>query len=95
MVNFSLKVGKETCEIEHTQEEDFEDFQVKVFTLTDIPPKNQKILLKGKMIKVLWYLIQDNQTLLASPEGSALIVMGTKAGKELKATADIKIESKM
>lgn len=84
MVKYTLKVGKEELEVEHTQEENFEDFQAKVFTLTDIPPKNQKILLKGKMIK-------DNATLLASPEGSALIVMGTKSGKELKATADVKI----
>lgn len=52
MVKYTLKVGKEELEVEHTQEENFEDFQAKVFTLTDIPPKNQKILLKGKMIKV-------------------------------------------
>lgn len=91
MVKYTLKVGKEELEVEHTQEENFEDFQAKVFTLTDIPPKNQKILLKGKMIKVNWNLIQDNATLLASPEGSALIVMGTKSGKELKANADVKI----
>jgi len=47
------------------------------------------------MIKVYLKLTQDNATLFASPEGSALIVMGTKAGKELKATADIKVDTKM
>ena len=95
MTKYSLKVGKQTFEVEHTQEESFEDFTAKVFAITDIPPKNQKILFKGKMIKVYLKLTQDNATLFASPEGSALIVMGTKAGKELKATADIKVDTKM
>jgi hypothetical protein len=53
MVKFTLKVTKETFEIEHTAQESFEDFQAKVYTLTDIPPKNLKVLFKAKMIKVL------------------------------------------
>ena len=52
MVKYILKVGKETFDVEHTSEETFEDFQAKVFAITDIPPKNQKILCKSKMIKV-------------------------------------------
>lgn len=52
MVKFTLKVGKETFEVEQTPEESFEDFQAKVFALTDIPPKNLKLLVKSKMIKV-------------------------------------------
>lgn len=42
--------------------------------MTDIPPKNLKVLFKAKMIK-------DNESLLSLPEGSALIIMGTKSGK--------------
>lgn len=41
------------------------------------------------------YNIQDNPTLFALPAESVLIVMGTKAGKELKLTGDIKVEQKM
>ena len=52
MVKYSLKVGKEVFDIEHSGEESFEDFQVNVFAITDIPPKNQKVLCKSKMIKV-------------------------------------------
>lgn len=40
-------------------------------------------------------LIQDNPSLFALPPDSALIVMGTKAGKELKLTGDVKVEQKM
>jgi hypothetical protein len=53
MVKFLLKVGKDNLEVEHTSEESFEDFQAKVFTITDIPPKNLKVLFKAKMIKVI------------------------------------------
>lgn len=88
MVKYFLKVGKENLQVEHTPEETFEQFQAKVFALTDIPPKNLKVLCKSKMIK-------DNTALFAFPEGSALVVMGTKAGKELKLTGDIKTEEKM
>lgn len=52
MVKYSLKVGKEVCEVEHSGEETFEEFQAKVFAVTDIPPKNQKVLCKSKMVKV-------------------------------------------
>jgi hypothetical protein len=52
MVNFTLKVGKENFELEQTADENWEDFQAKVFALTDIPPKNLKVLCKSKMIKV-------------------------------------------
>ena len=52
MPKYVLKSGKELLEVEHTNEETFEDFQAKVFTLTDIPPKNLKVLFKAKMIKV-------------------------------------------
>ena len=52
MPKYILKSGKELLEVEHTNEETFEDFQAKVFTLTDIPPKNLKVLFKAKMIKV-------------------------------------------
>ncbi len=52
MPKYSLKSGKDTFEVEHTQTESYEDFQAKVFALTDIPPKNLKVLFKGKMIKV-------------------------------------------
>ena len=58
MVKYSLKAGKEVNDVEHSEEESFEDFQVKVFTITDIPPKNQKILCKSKMIKVFEYLLR-------------------------------------
>lgn len=54
MPKYSLKSGKDILEIEHTEAESFEDFQAKVFTLTDIPPKNLKVLFKGKMIKVFF-----------------------------------------
>lgn len=37
-------------------------------------------------------MIKDKETLLAFPDGTQLIVMGTKAGKELKKTAEIKEE---
>ena len=53
MPKFILKCGKDTFEIEHTAEETFEDFQAKTFALTDIPPKNLKVLFKSKMIKVI------------------------------------------
>lgn len=52
MVNYTLKLGKEVFEVEHSAEETFEDFQAKVFAITDIPPKNLKVLCKSKMIKV-------------------------------------------
>jgi hypothetical protein len=52
MVKFTIKVGKELFELEHEPEELFEEFQGKIFALTDIPPKNIKILFKAKMIKV-------------------------------------------
>lgn len=52
MPKYNLKSGKDTYDIEHTNTESYEDFQAKVFALTDIPPKNLKILFKGKMIKV-------------------------------------------
>lgn len=56
MVKFTLKLGKDNIEVEHIANEPFEDFQAKVFTLTDIPPKNLKILFKAKMIKVQYDL---------------------------------------
>ena len=93
MPKYILKSGKELLEVEHTNEETFEDFQAKVFTLTDIPPKNLKVLFKAKMIKVHPPQIQDNEALLAIPDNTQLIVMGTKTGKELKQTGDIKIET--
>lgn len=52
MPKYNLKSGKDMFDIEHTNEESFEDFQAKVFAITDIPPKNLKVLFKGKMIKV-------------------------------------------
>ena len=52
MVKYFLKSGKENFEVEYDEGETFEDFQAKVFAITDIPPKNLKILLKSKMIKV-------------------------------------------
>lgn len=52
MVRYVLKSGKENFDVEHTPEESFEEFQAKVFALTDIPPKNLKVLCKSKMIKV-------------------------------------------
>jgi hypothetical protein len=52
MPKYSLKSGKDTHDIEHEPEESFEDFQAKVYALTDIPPKNMKVVFKGKMIKV-------------------------------------------
>lgn len=39
--------------------------------------------------------IQDNPSLFALPAESVLILMGTKAGKELKLTGDVKVEQKM
>ena len=74
-------------------DENFEDFQAKVYALTDIPPKNLKVLFKAKMIKVKTMLSQDNESLLAIPDNSQLIVMGTKTGKQLKQTGEIKIET--
>ena len=52
MPKYILKCGKDVLEVEHSQQETFEDFQAKVFALTDIPPKNLKVLFKAKMIKV-------------------------------------------
>lgn len=52
MVKFTLKVGKDSYELEHTPAETYEEFQAKVFAYTDIPPKNLKVLFKAKMIKV-------------------------------------------
>lgn len=52
MPKYSLKSGKDVFDVEHDNTESFEDFQAKVFALTDIPPKNLKVLFKGKMIKV-------------------------------------------
>lgn len=52
MPKFILKCGKEVLDVEHVEGESFEDFQAKVFALTDIPPKNLKVLFKAKMIKV-------------------------------------------
>lgn len=51
--------------------------------MTDIPPKNLKVLHKGKMIK-------ENEVLLAIPSGTELKIMGTKSGNELKQTDLIK-----
>lgn len=55
MPKYNLKSGKDLLDVEHLQTETFQDFQAKVFALTDIPPKNLKILFKGKMIKVHRY----------------------------------------
>lgn len=52
MPKYNLKSGKDLLDVEHLQAETFQNFQAKVFALTDIPPKNLKILFKGKMIKV-------------------------------------------
>lgn len=52
MPKFNLKSGKDLFDVEQAAEETYEDFQAKVFALTDIPPKNLKVLFKGKMIKV-------------------------------------------
>ncbi len=52
MPKFNLKSGKDLFDVEQTADETYEDFQAKVFALTDIPPKNLKVLFKGKMIKV-------------------------------------------
>ena len=38
---------------------------------------------------------KDNAALFALPAESVLIVMGTKVGKELKMTADLKVDTKM
>ncbi len=54
MVKFALKIGKETFDIEHSAQQTFEDFQAKVFAVSDIPPKNLKVLFKAKMIKVYY-----------------------------------------
>ncbi len=56
MSKYSLKSGKDLLDVDHEQADTFEDFQAKVFALTDIPPKNLKILFKGKMIKVVSYI---------------------------------------
>ena len=53
MPNFSLKCGKEVSDVELDAGESFLDFQAKVFALTDVPPKNLKLLFKGKMLKVV------------------------------------------
>lgn len=45
-------------------------------------------MFKAKMIK-------DNESLLALPEGTPLLIMGTKTGKQLKQTGEIKAENKM
>lgn len=52
MPKFNLKSGKDLFDVEQAADETYEDFQAKVFALTDIPPKNLKVLFKGKMIKV-------------------------------------------
>ena len=64
MVNYTLKVGKETFEVEHSPEDSFEDFQAKVFAITDIPPKNLKVLFKSKMIKVIIHTFRITQPYL-------------------------------
>jgi hypothetical protein len=61
MPKYSFKAGKDTFEIEHTAEESFEDFQAKVYALTDIPPKNLKVMFRGKMIKVLEVLCRKTR----------------------------------
>jgi len=53
--------------------------------MTNVPPKNLKLLSKSKMIK-------DLEQLKALPEGSQIMVMGTKVGKELKKAEGIEIE---
>ena len=52
MPKYILKVKKEEYAVEHDQASSFEEFQAKIFSKTDIPPKNLKILFKSKMIKV-------------------------------------------
>ena len=60
MPNFSLKSGKEVFEVELEANESYEDFQAKVFALTDVPPKNLKMLFKGKMIKVAFISLRTS-----------------------------------
>lgn len=71
MPKFSIKSGKDALDIEHTPTESFEDFQAKVFALTDIPPKNLKVLFKGKMIKVVSILILGQLVAVSSSLGLA------------------------
>ena len=73
MPNFALKSGKEVFEVEHSAEESFEDFQAKVFAVTDVPPKNLKILFKGKMIKVILDQLRMQQHSWLSPLEHSLL----------------------
>ena len=45
------------------------------------------------MIKVFHHICKDVEGLKAIPDGSQLLVMGTKMGKELKKTTDAKFEA--
>ena len=70
MVKYLLKSGKETFEVEHSEEQSFEDFQVNAYTLTDIPPKNLKVLFKSKMIKVKPPLCRTTPVCSPSPKAA-------------------------
>lgn len=61
MPKLILKAGKDTAELEVLETDSFELFQGNVFALTSVPPKNQKIMVKGKMVKVILCPILGNQ----------------------------------
>lgn len=63
MPKLVIKAGKETAQLEIFETDSFELFQGNIFALTDIPPKNQKIMVKGKFIKVTLYSILGNKPL--------------------------------
>lgn len=70
MVRYVLKSGKENFDVEHSPEESFEEFQAKIFALTDIPPKNLKVLCKSKMIKVHASPFRTTKLFLLSPKAA-------------------------
>lgn len=67
--------------VELNLEDDITTFKAQLYALSDVPIDKQKVMAKGKIIK-------DDGAWADYPgvkEGAVLMLMGTAAGKELKA----------
>lgn len=65
----NVKFGKDALDVEST-EPTLSTFQALLFSLTNVPPERQKIMLKGKMVK-------DDSGVAALKEGDKLVLMGS------------------
>ncbi len=69
MVKVNVKFGKENLDVENS-DPTLSTFQALLFSLTNVPPERQKIMLKGKMLK-------DDAAIAALKEGDKLVLMGS------------------